>query len=133
MTNPHKGEATGESTTTKGPGGRHAWEAPYLVAFLFLSLIATPFVPFLLHGDQVDRIEYVGQVQRVRYVGGFATNTQIDVALANDELPSTQWRSFLLRRIAHLPPHAPVELRVGTAGTQICIQHTEQCWALLGY
>lgn len=108
------------------------WWTPYLVFVLFTSLVLLPLLPWFLHRNDILKTENLGRLLSVRYVGGFGTNTQIDVSTQQGTDPSAQEHSYLLQGIAILAPQAELVLQQGHGSTRICIQHTEQCWPLLG-
>ncbi len=71
----------------------------------------------------VVEVQALGTVQRVLYVGGLITDTQVD----------TQERSLLLSGIVDLSSNTPLDLRIQDGLSFVCISGKSNCWRLLGH
>ena len=64
----------------------------------------------------------LGAVQRITYIGGLATNTQIDLMS----------QSILVMGTASIENATLLELRLQGTRAKVCVVSTERCWTRLG-
>lgn len=102
-----------------------AWEIPYVIGTLALALLAVICWPSI--SGVIDRMrgppvtQFLGTVQRIRFVGGFGRDTEVQ----------TETGTFLLRGARHLAVGTPLERRQGVFGNEVCVVATDVCHELL--
>lgn len=100
-----------------------------LLFWLFLAVIVLPVLIFTSWGERLinglgagDQREYLGTVQKISYIGGLGSNTQVD----------TETRTLLLRGPVILTQGTALERRILNFTSDVCVVKTDQCWHLMG-
>ena len=118
----------GEDNGRSIPAGQSShWGAIVFVGLTLTAMLALLFWPAtkqLIPGLRTPiPAEYLGTVQRITYVGGFGTSTQID----------TESRSFLLSGPVQINKGARLELRRGLVDVEVCEVGTPNCRDLVSH
>lgn len=95
----------------------------FLLIFVMLGLLAfwpytKQYIPGLADPTQV---QILGPVERVSFVGGVATRTQVEVGAS----------VLLLRGPVEIGRGVPVERRVSVIDDQLCVVGTQRCHEIL--
>lgn len=94
-----------------------------IAILVLLSLVFWPWTYRAINSIGVPAArQYIGTVQKITYVGGFGTHTQID----------TETRTLLLRGVVILQKSDRLEERLGLMESDVCMVGTDQCWHLMG-
>lgn len=128
MTEIRKNEDPCKSTEDAALDGAEAVEAPekeqsnfgFALLFLvfFVGTMSLPWtLPWLVRYGSSTVVEPLGEVQRVNYLGGFGTWTQVEVP----------GRVLLLYQSCEVPLGAQVERRRRGWEEQLCVVGTERC------
>ena len=96
-----------------------------LSAMLTIAAVRSPS-PSLMRWwfDTADRpkVQALGRVQRIAYIGGLGLQTQVD----------TETQSVLLDGVVRLPLHTVIELRTyEVEDEEVCAVGVRQCWRAL--
>ncbi|MDO8767373.1 MAG: hypothetical protein Q7K57_01430 [Burkholderiaceae bacterium] len=89
-------------------------------ALLQVMLFSPEIFRALVNMGKPDVRVFLGTVQKVTYVGGFGTSTQVD----------TENQTLLLRGAASFKLGAQLERRKGFWDTEVCELQTGACWDL---
>lgn len=113
-----------DSGPQKPKQGSHVFAI--VIGLLILLLFTSPWTLDWIRGvgskaRHAER-EYLGVVQKITYVGGFGTNTQIEA----------DSQTLLLRGAVELKKGARLERRESLFDIQVCELETGACWDLMG-
>lgn len=110
-----------DAKKSDGGAGHLFWL--FLVVFVLPVLIFTSWGEHLINGlGAGDQREYLGTVQKISYVGGLGSDTQVD----------TETRTLLLRGPVILTKGTALERRILNFTSDVCVVKTDQCWHLMG-
>lgn len=94
-----------------------------LMGLMLLSFLLLPWAYGLINSiGASEKRDYLGTVQKINYIGNLGPDTQID----------TEGRTLLLRGVVIIQKGVPLEQRIGTFDSDVCIVKTDQCWHLMG-
>lgn len=94
-----------------------------LMGLMLLSFLLLPWAYRLINSiGAPEKRDYLGIVQKINYIGNLGLDTQID----------TEGRTLLLRGAVIIQKGVPLEQRIGTFDSDVCIVKTDRCWHLMG-
>lgn len=89
------------------------------ILLAFVVLVGTAYLPWFLRADaELPTVEALGQVQKVSYLGGLGTWTQV-------ELPG---RTILLHRAVEIDVGTDAVRRRGMFSEELCVAGTTRCF-----
>lgn len=92
-----------------------------VVTLLQLMLFSPEIFRALVNMGKPNEQVFLGTVQKVTFIGGFGTSTQVD----------TENQTLLLRGAASLQHGARLERRKGFWDPEVCDLQTGACWELM--
>lgn len=97
------------------------WGMAIFLALATVVMVGLVFLPGILRAvSESPRVEALGKVQRVNYLGGLGTWTQV-------ELPG---KTLLLHRSVELDVGMEVERRTGLFSDQLCVPAGNRCFEI---